>query len=565
MTSKQSCSTLATALLLAAQAIQAQTLPNIGDALRQSQPPAVPARTEAILPQISGPHGTIEPPLTALPGGPSVTLQAIEILGNRVIDKATLAALVADGVGKSLQLGELEALAQRITKYYRAEGYFVARAYIPQQDITAGTLKIRVVEGNYGRFLLKNPSLVRDDIVQGMLDDVKKYDIVSLDTLERAMLIINDTPGVQVTRADVMPGDKVGTSDFAVDTIATPRYEGFVMLDNYGSVYTGANRLSFSLDANSPTGSGDRLALSGLGTPGQGLDTGHISYALPLTASGVRGELAANSTRYQLGNAYAALDALGTALGVDASLSYPIRRIRVQTVELSVTMGHRDLVDEVRASAVRTAKVANTATLGVSLRDEHSLFGYDGLTQGGAYITLGRLDFQDSTAQAIDAAGANTQGSYGKFSANLSRVSLLPAQYSLSTSLKLQQALNGKNLDGSERMGVTGSSAVSAYPSGELIGDDALLGRLELSHPLPALDALTSSWLAFTDYGQARAERAFTPAGAMRVVSDLGVGVSARYRGALLSASLSHRWQHALPLSEPFPRNKLLLQGGYIF
>jgi hypothetical protein len=60
---------------------------------------------------------------------------------------------------------------------------------------------IRVVEGNDGRFIL-DKSLVRDDIVQGLLDDIKDCDIVSLDTLERAMLIINDTPGVTVTRAD---------------------------------------------------------------------------------------------------------------------------------------------------------------------------------------------------------------------------------------------------------------------------------------------------------------------------------------------------------------------------
>jgi hemolysin activation/secretion protein len=164
--------------------------------------------------------------MTALPSGPKVNVKQIEVMGNRVIDVATLAALVADGAGKTLSLPELEALAQRITKHYRAKGYFVARAYIPAQEISSGTVRIRVVEGNYGQFHLKNKSLVRNDIVQGMLDDVKGTDIVALDTLERAMLIINDTPGVRVTRADVMPGTKVGTSDFAVDPEATAAYNG---------------------------------------------------------------------------------------------------------------------------------------------------------------------------------------------------------------------------------------------------------------------------------------------------------------------------------------------------
>ena len=63
--------------------------------------------------------------------------------------------------------------------------------------------------------------------------------IAGLDTLERAMLIINDTPGSQVVRADVMPGTAVGTSDFAVGTAADPEHEGFVLLDNHGTKATG--------------------------------------------------------------------------------------------------------------------------------------------------------------------------------------------------------------------------------------------------------------------------------------------------------------------------------------
>ena len=553
----------AVALFVGMSAALAQTVPNTGDALRQAQPPVLPAAPAAALPQVGG--STIEAPMTALPGGPKVDVKSIEVIGNRVIDTATLAALVADGAGKTLSLPELEALAQRITRYYRANGYFVARAYIPAQEVSSGAIKIRVVEGNYGKFILKNDSLVRNDIVQAMLDDVLAQDIVSLETLERVMLIINDTPGVKVTRADVMPGDKVGTSDFAVDTQATAARNGYVLLDNYGSAYTGKNRLSFNADFNSPTGRGDRLSISGLATDTGGLFNGRVGYSALLRANGLRGEVALSRTQYALGSIYSNLDAKGTADALDATLTYPIRRIRAQTIEASLNASHKTLEDKIQSTNTVTPKKSSTVTAGISLRDERRLLGADGLTQASLTLTAGHLQINESAAAANDAAGANTAGSFGKITASISRISLLPKAFTLTTSLKLQQSLNSKNLDGSERMAVSGSNGVMGNPSGELIGSNAALIRLELSRPLPAVGDLQSRWSLFTNWGQAEAAKAVSPTDKRRSISDVGIGWSAEYKGAIIRTHLAHRLNSDGPVSEPYPRNKLLVQAGWVF
>jgi hemolysin activation/secretion protein len=397
-----------------------------------------------------------------------------------------------------------------------------------------------------------------------MLDDVKHYDIVSLDTLERAMLIINDTPGVQVTRADVMPGEKVGTSDFAVDTKATARYNGYLMLDNYGSVYTGKNRLSFNVDDNSITGRGDKLSVSGLGTEGTGLLNGRVGYSLPLASNGLRGEIAYSHTRYQLGGIYTLLNANGTADGVDATLTYPIRRIRAQTIEASFNASRMNLEDKILSTNTVTPKTTITATAGLSIRDERRVLGFDGLTQASVKWVYGHLNINDPTALANDAAGAKTQGDFNKLAIEVSRVSLLPKNFSLTTALKIQQTFNGKNLDGSQRMAVSGSNGVMAYPSGELIGSDATFVRMELSRPLPAAGMLQSNWLAFADWGTARAA---TPllTDVNRQISDMGLGWNASYKGAVIRAYLAHRLQGAVPLSEPYPRDKFLMQAGWVF
>ncbi|MEC5218851.1 hemolysin activation/secretion protein [Actimicrobium sp. GrIS 1.19] len=554
---------VAVSLALGSTLAAAQSTPTIGDALRQVQPPVLPTKPSPALPSVGG-TSQIEAPMSALQGGAQVAVKQIEVIGNRVIDTAKLIALVADGAGKSLTLTELEGLAQRITKYYRANGYFVARAYIPAQEASNGTIKIRVVEGNYGQFHLKNQSLVRDDIVQGMLDDVKSADIVSLDTLERAMLIINDTPGVRVIRADVMPGTKVGTSDFAVDTQATAAYDGYVLLDNYGSVYTGKNRISFNADANSVTGRGDRLALSGLATDGGGLLNARLGYGLLLAPNGLRGEVAISQTQYQLGDTYSSLNAKGTARALDATMTYPVRRIRAQTIEASMNLAYKDLEDKIDSTGTRTPKTSSAVTFGLLVRDESQVLGLDGLTRFSLNLTAGELRINDAAARALDAAGANTQGSFSKAHVSLSRVSLLPNAFSLTTALSTQQVITNKNLDGSERMTVSGSNGVMAYPSGELIGSNATLVHLELARPLPALGKLQSNWQVFGNWGQASAAKSLATE-KTRKLSDVGIGWAANYGDAIIKAHLAHRLENTPSLSEKTDRDNFLVQVGWLF
>lgn len=558
-------STLITALGLGLStlAAHAQAVPDIGEALRQSRPAAPPTVPQPALPAIGG--APTEPPMAALPGG-SATVQVNEIavVGNRVIDSATLLSLVQPDQGKALSLAQLDEIATRITRYYRAQGYFVTRAYVPAQELVGGKVTLRVVEGNYGRFILDNKSLVRDSVVQGLLDDIKDSDIVSLDTLERAMLIINDTPGVQVVRADVMPGQKVGTSDFAVGTAATAPYNGYVLLDNHGSVYTGKERLSFSADWNSPSGRGDRLSASGMVTRSSGLLNGRLGYSSLVAPNGTRAEVALSRTQYELGDIYAALGATGTASSVELNLTTPLKRTREQSVEGGLGAAYRDLKDEVGATSTVTGKKTTSLNASVSARTEHRLFGFDGLTQAGAVVTLGQLRFGDSASAALDAAGTNTQGHYAKLSLSLVRATLLPAQFSLTTSAKAQWSLNRKNLDGSERMSVSGVGGVSAYPSGELSGDNAALVRAELARPVPLSGAVRLSASVFADYGWAKAAQPLAGAGG-RKLGDVGVGLAANMAGGLLKLQLAHRVSGGEPTSEAAARTRVLLQGGWVF
>ena len=53
-------------------------------------------------------------------------------------------------IGKKVTLVEVYDIAQRITQYYRDDGYVLASAYLPPQGIKDGIVTIQIVEGYVG-------------------------------------------------------------------------------------------------------------------------------------------------------------------------------------------------------------------------------------------------------------------------------------------------------------------------------------------------------------------------------------------------------------------------------
>ena len=71
-----------------------------------------------------------------------VRVQSIRITGTTVFPPEEIRLLIASAEGQELSLAEIEALAARITSYYRSRGYVIARAYVPPQRVQDGILEI---------------------------------------------------------------------------------------------------------------------------------------------------------------------------------------------------------------------------------------------------------------------------------------------------------------------------------------------------------------------------------------------------------------------------------------
>ena len=547
-------------LIAAAFSATAATPPGISEAVQQTTPIAPPA-TKAPPPAIEGMPAT-EPPLQSLPGNqPTVAVKGFRFVGAALFSDAQLQGVVADANGKSLSVAELHDVATRVTRLYRDNGYFVARAYVPAQEIGGGVVVIRVIEGHYGQFVLDHHGRLHQETAQAILDAVKDVDIVSVDTLERAMLVLNDTPGVHVTQVSVSPGEKVGTSDFHVATEATPAFSGIVALDNYGSAYTGKNRVSFSGTWDAPTQTGDRLDLFAMTTDHNGLDSGRLGYWHLLTPTGLRGEVAVSRTTYDLGKTYSALDAVGHANTVEALVTYPA--ILTETHRLTAQVGgaYSSLVDEVHATNTRTPKKDGNVNGGV----EYSSVAPDASMQAGATLTIGHLGIDESTAAAADALGARTRGTFSKLALHAERRQSLPGEFEVDARIRAQTPLNDKSLDGSDKLEVSGSDGVIVYAPGELLGDTAAVGRVCVSRAFAMGADAKLAPSVFVDEGWAQNKFAVAGTAKSRTLGDVGIGLTASYRMASLSVQWASRTDGGKAVAEPTSKSRVLAQLAVSF
>lgn len=549
-------------LLATTLSLYAAPIPNIGDVLKEVKPPKIEKKKE-VLPALEQESDEYK---KSFKDGKKVFIKSYSISGNTQLSTKKLQTVLKPYESKELSFKEIQEIVALITKAYRDEGYFIARAYIPTQDLQAqgGVLKIAIIEGKYGEFKLENSSLVKDSILQATLDVAKTKEVIAIKDLQRALLLINDTPGVKVSSTKIAAGKEVGTSDFIIGTQTTQPYNGYVIADNYGSKYTGKHRVMAGVDINSPFKIGDKISLSALSSEDMGLLNGRVGYGFPIYKNGLRGEISYSKTTYELGDKYKNLDALGHADSFVALFTYPIIRSNGENLNTYLRTSYNKMKDEIQAISSDVEKNTLVAKVGVDYLKNHLFYGKYSQTKIDTSLTFGRLNFKNSEDETDDEAGANTNGNFTKINIDLENNTLLNEKINWKNKLQLQYALGNKNLDGSEDLSLGGENGVKLYPNGEESAENGYIYTTELTYTLPAFNNLNSKIGIFYDAGRVYMSKDITNENS-RSLQDIGLSYSASYNSFFMNTHLAHKLGAAEVTSENDYNSRFMFQLGWIF
>lgn len=407
-----------------------------------------------------------------------IRVNAITITGAQIYEQSELLGISGFEAGTDLTLTELQVIAGKIAGFYRDNGYFLAQAYLPAQEIKEGVVTIAVIIGQYGDITIDNQTRLSDALANSLMSGTNSGDLIESAPLENRLLLLSDLPGVEVN-STLVPGAAPGTSDLKVNLTPGPMVTGSIDADNAGLPTTGEYRVGGTININNLAGLGDVASLRLLSS-GSGMTYGRGSYQIQLGKATVGA--AYSQLNYKLGQDFSDLGAHGAAKIFSVYGSYPLIRSRNTNLYAQLGFDTRAYQDNIDLIDLETNKRANVLMPGIYGNHRDNLGG-GGITAYGLTLSLGDLDIQSAEARRFDDATAKTNGHYAKLAFNAMRLQRITDAVSFYAAVNGQLA--SKNLDIWEKMELGGMYGVRSYPAGTAFGDQGYILNLEARLLLP--------------------------------------------------------------------------------
>ena len=471
-------------------------------------------------------------------GGVTITVNAFTFAGNTLLTSRQLAPAVAKFVGRPIGFTDLQNAAIAVATRYRQAGW-VVRAYLPQQDVTGGTVTIQIVEAKLGAVRVENDgSHVLSKQVTRIIEDAQPVGApLNANALDRGLLLVGDLPGI-TAGGKLAEGAKQSQTDLVVSVADSAPITGNVTSDNAGQRATGAGRILGDVDLNSPAGIGDRADILLLGS--QGSNYARVDYSVPVGGEGWRVGVNGSHLGYRVITAdFEALDAHGTSTTAGLEASYPLLRSRLANLYVGLNADDKRFDND--SAGVTTSHYSIQAATVSLYGNVFDNLGGGGANNGSIAFEQGIDDLGGSPNEGADALTTHTAGAFRKLHLALSRQQAVTERFSLYAALSGQ--ISNKNLDSSEKFYLGGSDGVRAYPENEGAGTEGLLANLEGREKLP----LNFNAAAFVDWGSVRINRdnGFPGAAAPNTEDLKGAGLSLGWV-APFGLSAKATWAHRI-------------------
>jgi hemolysin activation/secretion protein len=324
---------------------QAQTAPDAGALRQQIEQGRTPALPKKALTELAP-----EPELMKDPGDAAeLTVKEFQLRGNTLMSTPELQESLKPYIDRPLSFAELRGVAAKVGVLYRKRGW-VVRTYLPQQEIKDGVFTIQIVEAMYGQTRIEDATTrLPQARVQAMVDTAQPAGApLNADHLDRALLLLNDMPGV-VAKGTLVSGQRERETDLVLRMADKPLTRAEFSADNTGAKSTGEAQLNGHLTLNSPFKMGEQLSLQTLHSSGSNYARGSAS--LPLGNDGLRIGANGSIMKYKLvSDQFASLDMGGTSSSAGLETSYPLLRSRMTNAYVAAYYDHKKFDNQALAA-----------------------------------------------------------------------------------------------------------------------------------------------------------------------------------------------------------------------
>jgi len=196
--------------------------------------------------------------------GACIDIQTLEINGVTLLSDRFASDLQNEYEGRCLYLADMNAIMDRINEEYVEKGYISSRAYLPQQDLSKGTLVFQIIEGSLEDIRGETDDVFGEDGVRHQFASAFPNMIgkpLNIRDIEQGLDQMNRLR-VNNTSMDLVPAQQAGGSILSVKNNRSKPWSIQTGIDNSGTQPTGVLQGSINASYDDLFGNNDYVSLS---------------------------------------------------------------------------------------------------------------------------------------------------------------------------------------------------------------------------------------------------------------------------------------------------------------
>lgn len=448
-------------------------------------------------------------PTSVRPGAGALYIAEYRVVGAQLLKEGEIGEAVYPFLGPGRTDADVTAAAGALEKVYKEKGYQTVAVSVPEQTGRGGVIFLQVTEATVGRLRVKGSRYFSLAEIKKKTPSLMEGKVPNFNDVTRDIVALNQWPDRKITpvlRAGVEPG----TVDVDLHVKDSLPLHGSVELNNRYSPNTANLRVNGSVSYNNLWQNGHAAGVSFQVAPEESTNSKVFSAYyqaripeldwLSVMVLGTRQD----SNVSTLGGS--AVAGRGEVLGFRALVSLPAGENYFQSVSFGLDYKHFD--QDVTLAPGVPAITAPITYYPLSVNYNGTWIGKDPKTQKSSVTEISaglvcHIRGLGSAPAEFENSRFKADGSFASLRGDLAHTHDLPGGFQAYG--KLQGQISSQPLVSSEQFSAGGLGTARGYLEGEVAGDNAIFGSMELRSPslLGWLGEKTGEWrvYAFADAG----------------------------------------------------------------
>lgn len=423
--------------------------------------------------------GRVDATATATDGDPVYYIQEYRVQGSKTIPPLVVEEAVYPYLGRGRTAADVERARASLEKAYHQRGFQAVVVEVPPQDVAEGVVFLKVLENPVGRLRVRGTRFFTPGAIKARAPELAEGNVLNFEHVNKAVMRLNQLRDLRVT-PEVKAGVEPGTVDVDLIVKDTVPVHGSIELNNRYSQGTTKWRLNGSISYENLWQAGHAAGFSFQVAPEKPSDaTVYSAYYLArfreidwlsLLLQGTKQD----SDVSTLGGV--AVAGRGESLGLRILAALPGSDKFFHS--LSGGGDWKRFDEDVEVDGQTIATPIEYFPLSVNYGASWAAGAHSTDLMLGVHFALRGLG---SDRFEFDAKRYNATGGYLYLRGDLSHTRELPGGFQAFA--KVQGQASADNLINNEQYSGGGLGTVRGYLESAALGDNALLGTLELRSP----------------------------------------------------------------------------------